>query len=158
MKRAILRTVLGLAAAALFIQPAMASQDPVENEALHCLALTVYWEAGSEQPQGRRAVAHVVMNRVDNEQFPDSVCDVVQQSGGGGRFNCQFHWYCDGRSDDPTNETLWHKAVESARAVMSGQYQDPTNGALFFHASSVNPRWDRHYQRTARIGHHVFYK
>ena len=40
---------------------------------VECLALTVYFEARGEPDDGKRAVAHVVMNRVSDRRFPDTV-------------------------------------------------------------------------------------
>ena len=37
-------------------------------------------------------------------------------------------------------------------------YPDPTNGALFYHARFVRPRWSKKLLRTAVIGGHIFYR
>ncbi|MGH8558320.1 MAG: cell wall hydrolase, partial [Methylococcales bacterium] len=47
------------------------------REDLDCLALNIYFEARSESTLGRRAVGHVVMNRVNHRDFPHSICEVV---------------------------------------------------------------------------------
>ena len=44
------------------------------------------------------AVAEVVLNRVDDRRFPDTVCGVTTQGAGSGR-GCQFSYACDGNSD-----------------------------------------------------------
>ena len=46
-------------------------------QALECLASAVYYEAGSQDDDGERAVAQVVLNRVRHPAFPASVCGVV---------------------------------------------------------------------------------
>ena len=46
---------------------------------LTCLALNVYHEARSEPMDGQYAVAHVVLNRVADDSFPDDACKVVKQ-------------------------------------------------------------------------------
>ena len=48
-------------------------------EAVMCLALNLYHEARSEPLKGQLAVAHVVMNRVNDPQFPQTVCGVIKQ-------------------------------------------------------------------------------
>ena len=45
--------------------------------ALTCIALNVYHEARSEPMAGMYAVAHVVLNRVAHDAFPDDACKVV---------------------------------------------------------------------------------
>ena len=50
-----------------------------ENE-IRCLAENIYFEARSESTAGRIAVALVVLNRVEDRRFPDSVCGVVKQT------------------------------------------------------------------------------
>ena len=69
----------------------------VDGESRHCVALTMYWEARGEGRKGMLAVGSVVLNRVDDDRFPDSACGVVYQ--GGETPPCQFSWWCDGRSD-----------------------------------------------------------
>ena len=49
------------------------------NTVLMCLAMNVYHEARSDHTIGQYAVAHVVMNRVMSDRYPNSVCDVVKQ-------------------------------------------------------------------------------
>ena len=48
-------------------------------EALVCLALNVYHEARDQPFIGQVAVAQVVMNRVHDDRFPNTVCEVVQE-------------------------------------------------------------------------------
>jgi len=43
------------------------------NSALLCLALTVYYEARGEIPDGQIAVAETVINRVEDSRWPDSI-------------------------------------------------------------------------------------
>lgn len=127
------------------------------DEALKCLALNIYHEARSEPEIGQMAVAAVTLNRVRSASFPGSVCHVVKQ-GGQKRNRCQFSWWCDGRSDHPTEDEAWEKAVHLGRLSLLGLAEDPTRGALYYHANYVQPRWSRSFERTAKIGRHVFYR
>ena len=70
-------------------------------ESLLCIALNIYFEARSEDLQGKVAVGSVVMNRIAHERFPDTACEVVYQGGDKVRHRCQFSWFCDGLSDNP---------------------------------------------------------
>ena len=127
------------------------------DESLRCLALNVYHEARSEPEEGQLAVAAVTLNRVDSAAFPDSVCAVVKQ-GGQKRHQCQFSWWCDGKSDRPTEAKAWKNAKRISRLALLGLVKDPTKKALYYHATYVKPRWSRKMERTARIDQHIFYR
>jgi len=127
------------------------------NENLRCLALNVYHEARSESRNGQIAVARVTLNRVESKAFPDSVCAVVKQ-GGEKRHQCQFSWWCDGKSDRPANLRAWQRSLEIGKQVLANKAADPTKGALFYHADYVKPTWSKVFDRTARIGRHLFYR
>ena len=136
---------------------ARAAGREVPHGALRCLALAVYFEARSEPRTGKEAVAHVVLNRVQHAGFPGGVCDVVEQGSQGG--HCQFSWYCDGRSDQPTSTRMWESAQDVAREVLAGQSDDPTGGALYFvRARAKRAAWTQRLTQVARIGSHVFYR
>ena len=75
-----------------------------------CIATAIYFEARGEPLLGQIAVAHVIMNRVEDENFPNDPCSVVTQSKTYKwnpdvpiRNKCQFSFYCDGKSDIPTD-------------------------------------------------------
>ena len=87
-------------------------------EALFCLALNVYHEAKNQSMIGQIAVAQVVMNRVYDERYPNTICEVVEQGPTYSwkpdfpvRNRCQFSWYCDGKSDTPRDLDAWEKAI-----------------------------------------------
>lgn len=121
-----------------------------------CLALAMYWEAKSEGADGMMAVGAVVLNRVDHQEFPDSVCGVVMQ--GGETPPCQFSWWCDGKSDVPREAEAWAVASDLAPAMLSERPADPTLGGLFFHASNIAVPWRSKRERTVQIGRHIYYR
>ena len=133
-----------------------AKNDPAWND-LRCMALNIYFEARGEPLLGKIAVGHVVLNRVAARKFPGKVCAVIQQGGEVRRHRCQFSWWCDGRSDTPRNKRLWEKSAELALNVYWGQSEDPTEGALWYHADYVKPYWRKVYERGPKIGRHIFY-
>jgi N-acetylmuramoyl-L-alanine amidase len=126
------------------------------DDASRCLALALYFEARTEGREGMLAVASVVLNRVAHPAFPNSVCAVVTQ--GGERPPCQFSWWCDGKSDRPTDPQAWSLAKRLARSALADPPPDRTRGALFFHNTSIATPWLRKRVRTAQIGRHVFYR
>jgi hypothetical protein len=121
-----------------------------------CLAQALYFEARGEDVQGQLAVAEVILNRVDSERYPDSVCDVVQQ--GADSRGCQFSYMCDGRKEHIANRAAYERVGKLAWLMLAGKPRTLTDEALYFHATSVSPSWSRIYVRTAKIGRHVFYR
>lgn len=128
------------------------------NTALMCLAMNVYYEARSEGMMGKYAVAQVVMNRVEHDRFPDTVCEVVTQRRSAQLHRCQFSWYCDGKPDRPRNERAWAEAQLIANDVLTGAVPDVTDGALFYHADYVTPYWAEEFTETVTYGSHIFYR
>ena len=135
-------------------QPEAAAGQEVDAQARNCIALAMYWEARGEGRQGMLAVGSVILNRVADERFPDTACSVVYQ--GGETPPCQFSWWCDGKSDYPSNRSEWSLALSTAEALLTENPPDATRGALFFHSTSMRSPWRR--QKTAHIGNHVFYR
>jgi spore germination cell wall hydrolase CwlJ-like protein len=126
------------------------------DDAITCLARTIYWEARGEKAASMEAVASVVMNRLGHEGFPKTVCAVVRQGHEEGA--CQFSWWCDGRSDQAKEDESYATAKEVARRALNLQLKDRTRGALYFHRRNVTPAWSRTYVKTVEIGRFVFYK
>jgi spore germination cell wall hydrolase CwlJ-like protein len=83
---------------------------------------------------------------------------VVQQGGEIRRHRCQFSWWCDGRSDTPRNRRDWQRSSELALAIYWGQTDDPTEGALWYHADYVSPAWRNDFVQGRTIGRHIFYQ
>ena len=141
---------------AIQVLPVPPPLRPVDRAQAPCLALAMYWEAKAEGRDGMRAVGHVVLNRTEDERFPDSPCAVVYE--GGEDRGCQFSWYCDGRSDDPTETKNWQTAQAIAQELLSDQLPDTTRGSLFFHARRLKTPWRVPRKQTVTVGNHVFYR
>jgi len=132
-----------------------------------CLAQNIYFEAANQPLAGRMAVAQVVMNRVADKRFPDSVCGVVYQArmftNWKGRVvprrhQCQFSWFCDGKSDTILGSKTWTNAINLAGHVILDNPTDITEGSLYYHADWVHPYWADQLQRVLQIKNHIFYK
>ncbi|MBO90054.1 MAG: hypothetical protein CMP14_11075 [Rickettsiales bacterium] len=124
---------------------------------IECLALNVYFEARGEPFVGKMAVAHVVLNRMRDRRFPATACKVVKQGGDRVRHNCQFSWWCDGKSDRPRHRAAWATSLAVAKEAYWGFAEDPTRGALWYHADYVDPAWNDDFVRMRVIGKHIFY-
>ena len=150
-----------------------------DDEQAMCMALNIYYESRSDNIAGQYAVADVVLNRVHDDRYPNSVCEVIKQGPvreswktkqdpdlpeSERKYNpirhlCQFSWYCDGKSDEPRDETGWAQAQYIAGAIMySGKFRGITEGATHYHATYVRPSWAKTKKRTTRIEKHIFYR
>jgi len=122
-----------------------------------CLALNVYFEARSDNMSGQYAVAHVVLNRVQDNRWPNDVCNVVTQRNDNNV--CQFSWYCDGKSDVMRNASKSQEIIKFAEYVLSTKFDlDITDGATHYHADYVYPAWAKTKTKTIEIGDHIFYR
>jgi spore germination cell wall hydrolase CwlJ-like protein len=139
------------------------TQDIIDREThpeLYCLALNIYFEARGEQIEGQYAVADVTLNRVESSRFPDTICEVVYQCRRANR--CQFSWVHQIRN--PHNPRIreadaWQDAQLHAMEIMYWEIQRGiTDGATYFHADWVRPRWRHDFEKTAQIGVHLFYR
>ena len=122
-----------------------------------CLAAAIYFEARGEPIDGQIAVAEVVMNRVEDDRWPDTVCSVVKQNRHPGKLHrCQFSFYCNGEREVVTEWTAWHTAKEIAEGVLDGTLSLGVE-ATHYHAITVEPFWSYHYTPLGTIGKHTFY-
>ena len=139
----------------------------VNSEELECMSKNIYFEAAMESTAGKLAVAQVTMNRVRSTHYPNTVCKVITQgrhykNGFPVKDRCQFSWYCDGKGDEPREESrLWNDTQELAKYVLLRQDELPdiTDGALHYHADYITaPRWAGRKHKTAKIDTHIFYR
>ncbi|TPK69331.1 cell wall hydrolase [Mesorhizobium sp. B2-4-19] len=123
-----------------------------------CLANGIYFEARSESVRGQAAVAQVVLNRVRNPAYPNSICGVVYQNDGW--FNrCQFSFACDGRKKSVDSPAAYKTAQDIAMAVTAGKIFIPEVGSsTHYYAQYVHPGWARTMQKMTKIGLHIFYR
>ena len=138
-----------------------------ENGERYCMAQNIYFEAANQSFAGKIAVGHVVINRVEDLQFPNDICGVIYQAKTkvnwkGNvvpiRNQCQFSWYCDGLSDEPVDSVTWIKSLRIADLVLTGEYKDITEGALWYHADYIYTYWADELEKVTQIDNHRFYK
>ncbi len=123
----------------------------------HCLAEAIYFEARSENKRAQKAVAEVILNRVDSSRYPNSVCEVVNQ-GSDRKHRCQFSYNCDGVPETIHESSAWNLAQEIAKEMVVAKTRPLTNGATHYHTTAVRPFWSRSLVKTAKYGAHIFYK
>jgi len=128
--------------------------------ALTCMALNIYHESRSETGAGQHAVAQVTWNRADRDS--KNVCAVVTK-------HRQFSWtndklelldgkYVLRRAAAPKDDRAWTRAKAIAQVTLTGGVPDLLNGATFYHAKYVNPKWNKEFKLVAVIGAHKFYR
>jgi hypothetical protein len=124
--------------------------------ALECLTQAVYYEAGFEPLDGRRAVAQVVLNRMRHPAFPKTVCGVVYE--GASRPGCQFSFACDGALGRPPAAGAWREARQVAEAALDGYVMIAVGEATHYHTDYVAPYWAPRLTKLKQIGAHIFYR
>lgn len=135
----------------------LSQSDPLDyRRALLCLTQAVYYEAGFEPAQGRRAVAQVVLNRMRHPAFPKSVCGVVYQ--GARAPVCQFSFVCDGSLYRRPALGAWKEAEKVAAAAIDGFVEKSVGAATHYHADYVAPYWAPRLAKISQIGAHIFYR
>lgn len=111
---------------------------------VYLLAKLVYGEARGEPYTGQVAVAAVVLNRVKNSAFPNSISGVIYQP-------YAFTAVSDGQINLTPNET----AKAAARDAMNGW--DPTNGCLYYYNPAIaTSKWIWSRPIVLVIGQHNF--
>jgi spore germination cell wall hydrolase CwlJ-like protein len=123
-----------------------------DKRQIQCLTDNAYYEAGNQSIKGKIAVSNVVMNRADDDRFPSTPCGVIYQKRKG---TCQFSWTCGGKKRIQSMRQ-YLDARRVAENVYLRNVKDITNGAKFYHAHYVNPRWP--YRKVKIIGDHIFYR
>lgn len=129
--------------AAMGIQSSNGSAGSDSNN-LNLLARIIHGEARGEPYNGMVAVAAVVLNRVDNPNFPSTVAGVIYQSGA-----------FDAVSDGQINLTPSQQAYNAARDALNGW--DPTGGAIYyFNPATATNKWIWSRPHLITIGKHRF--
>lgn len=122
----------------------------LEDQEYQVLLKIVEAEAGCEDTEGRMLVANVVMNRVRNGYFPNTVTEVVYQRQDG---TAQFSPVSDGRID---TVNVSQGTIDAVARVMNGE--DISQGALFFRSVRSRSGWfDQKLSRVLEHGNHIFY-
>jgi spore germination cell wall hydrolase CwlJ-like protein len=131
---------------------------------LNCLVEAVYYEARSEPITAQLAVANVVLERVRNDKFPNTICGVVHQ----GRYNkkgqpirhkCMFSYWCDGKPERMKEIEALKTAISVSEMAINGVVVDITVGATHYHATYVRPDWIHSFtfMELGQVGRHIFY-
>lgn len=114
------------------------------QEDVELLARIIHAEARGESFEGQVAVGAVVLNRVENPDFPMSIREVIYQPG-------QFTAVSDGQIRLVPNKT----AFLAAQSALEGQ--DPSKGAIFYYNPRIaTDKWIKTRNIIQTIGNHKF--
>jgi spore germination cell wall hydrolase CwlJ-like protein len=128
---------------------AVATSNKIDKQ-LECMAKVVMHEAANQSRTGQLAVAQVIMNRLGQDRFGDTICGVVNQPG-------QF--FRTASYNPPRDDDRWATAVEVSREAIDGEAEQVVPGAVFYHSTAQAPnRFFRTRQRLSTIGDHIFYR
>jgi len=117
-----------------------------DQDDLFWLSRVIYAESGNQPMEGKLAVGNVVMNRVENPIYPDTIQGVLAQKN-------QFSTYKDGKLAERTPNA---SSVIAAKLVLDGAVLEETRGALYFDSNTRS--WaSRNKECIAVIGGHKFY-
>ena len=132
---------------AMGITSSSSNQSSTSNSNdVNLLSRLIYGEARGEPYTGQVAVGAVVLNRVKNSSFPNTIAGVIYQSGA-------FDVVSDGQINLTPNDT----AKKAAQDALNGW--DPTYGAIYyFNPATATNKWIWSRPMTVTIGNHRFCK
>ena len=110
------------------------------------LARAINGEARGEPYEGQVAVGAVILNRVRDSRFPNTIAGVIYQPGA-------FTAVSDGQINVPIDENS--TVVKAARDALNGW--DPTDGAVYyFNPNTATNKWIWSRPLIKTIGKHRF--
>lgn len=134
-----------------------AADAQTRQRALRCLTQAIYYEAALEPTGGQEAVAQVILNRVRDPNYANSVCGVVFE-GAERTTGCQFSFTCDGSMANAPVKWAWDRARGVAERALAGRVVESVGLATHYHADYVHPWWAPTLDKLTQIGAHIFYR
>lgn len=115
---------------------------------IQLMARAINGEARGEPYEGQVAVGAVILNRVKDSRFPNTIAGVIYQSGA-------FTAVADGQINAPISENS--TVYKAARDAMNGW--DPTGGCVYyFNPATATNKWIWSRPLVKTIGKHRFCK
>ena len=110
----------------------------------YLLAKVIYAEARGESYTGQVAIAAVVLNRVEDSRFPNTIAGVIYQP-----------WAFTAVNDGQINLEPNQKAYQAADDALNGW--DPTYGCVYYYnPQTATSKWIWTTKKVTQIGKHVF--
>jgi spore germination cell wall hydrolase CwlJ-like protein len=130
---------------------------------IECMVEAIYHEARSEGFIAQIAVGNVILQRVKDKRYPNTVFDVVHQAkkwkGKLIKNKCQFSYYCDGKSEKFKELDALLEVIDTSELILNGVMLEQTIGATHYHTFHVSPHWSHSptFIKLGRVGSHIFY-
>lgn len=119
-------------------------KSEISGSDIYLIARAVYGESRGEVYLGKVAVAAVILNRVDDPAFPNTVAGVIYQPGA-----------FDAVSDGQINLAPDEECIRAARDAFGGW--DPTNGCVYYYnPKTATNKWMLSKETVLTVGNHVF--
>lgn len=135
-------------------------QDAVKAQERKCLANALYYEARSEGEAGILAVASVIENRKDHQNYPGTYCGIINQRK-------QFSYVALRKPDvesieqrlKASDKVAYMQVSEVADSMLEGRFEPvlPSN-VLYYTTKYISNAWTKTKKVYATIGNHRFYK
>ena len=127
-----------------------------------CLAEAIYFEARGEDIIGMIAVGQVIINRVNDERFDDTICSVVHAGHYYENYpirnRCQFSYWCDGKPERYGDIKAFEMVMIATQSILDNIRIEGLDYATHYHASHITPYWSQAFKRVRQIGGHIFYE
>lgn len=148
------------AVATAIIGHVLAMQPQSLNVSLNqylCMVEVIHFEAKGEDRYGKKAVAHVVLNRVASSRFPSDICSVVKQNKQFSYRNGVKNPYVD--VVNSIEKESFYETAEIAFKAVNGMIDEYDHGCDHYYAhDKVDPYWADQAKYTQVIGNHTFVK
>ncbi|HBL84288.1 MAG: hypothetical protein A2Y17_07465 [Clostridiales bacterium GWF2_38_85] len=112
------------------------------NTELEMLCFLVQKECGSSDVEHKRIIVNIVLSRVKNQQFPNTIFDVLMQEG---QFTSVYDWAS-------SNIKINENTIQAVNEVLSNTVVDNSQGALYYYS----PRYVSDYSVMAWFETRVF--
>jgi len=135
-----------------------------QDQEMGCLMEAIYFEARSENLTGKLAVGQVILNRVREKRYPNTICGVVHDGkyweGNPVKYRCAFTYWCDGKPERYGNLRALDEVQKVVIMLLAGVRILDFDYVTHYHASYVEPYWSRSedFIYIAQIGKHLFYE
>ena len=131
---------------------------PVEERIASCkrwysckqLAHAIVYEARGESLLGQAAVAHVILNRSQHPDFPDTIPSVIKQPK-------QFSFYGYEWKQKSPRKRDWDNAYSISYDVLTGTIEDVTLGSTFYATVETSTKRLGDVEYVMTIDRHKFY-
>ena len=132
----------------IILSSTLAANSGSRTSDVQLLARAINGEARGESYEGQVAVGAVILNRVKDPSFPNTIAGVIYQNGA-------FTAVSDGQINVPISENS--TVYKAAQDALNGW--DPTNGCTYyFNPDTATNSWIWSKQIVKKIGKHNFCK